>query len=278
MESVRLLDAIIADVACGVGQDGARREGAAPEDKVAPAVHSAAESHPPLGRTRALWLEDTELFHAEARVLAVEPIKGAAGWAIALDQTCFHPQGGGQPADMGLIKPKGGGPPFSCSMVRLDRETGVVWHEGEGSLDMPFVVGASVECEIDGARRLEAARLHSGGHLLDAAMQAAGCQLEPAKGYHFSAGPYVEYHGKLTPEEREVLLPKLQAEVERLVRQAIPTNISIDSTGLRIVDVGGVACPCGGTHVRTTADIGALKVESIKAKGKFTRVSYSIAR
>jgi len=177
---------------------------------------------------------------------------------------------------MGTLQPSGEGPAFEVSMVRMDRSDGVVWHEGSGGEAPPFSIGASVSCQVDESKRLMAARLHSGGHLLDAAMTAAGCTLEPAKGYHFTTGSYVEYKGKLTAEERDELLPRLQVEVDRLVTEGIPTSVEYDSEGMRIVTVGGTACPCGGTHVASTADVGALKVQKIKSKGKVTRVSYSV--
>ena len=40
---------------------------------------------------------------------------------------------------------------------------------------------------------------------------------------------------------------------------------------------GGMACPCGGTHVNDTGEIAAIKIEGIKSKGKVTRVSYSVS-
>ena len=41
-----------------------------------------------------------------------------------------------------------------------------------------------------------------------------------------------------------------------------------------MVDVGGQGCPCGGTYVKNTAELGKVKVEALKSKGKVTRVSY----
>jgi len=245
----------------------------AADSKPPPASSLPAGSLPP---TRALWLEDTYLFQTDALVLAVE--RTADGWAVALDQTCFHPQGGGQPADSGVIRPRGGGAAFEVNtMVRLDKGSGVVWHEGPGiEAQPPLAVGASAACEVDPANRLAAARLHSGGHLLDAAMRAAGCELVPSKGYHFSPGSYVEYSGKLSAEERDALLPRLQLEVNRLISEGGATAVATGEGGMRIVTLGGVSCPCGGTHVRNAAEIGALTVEGIKGKGKVTRVSYSL--
>ena len=46
--------------------------------------------------------------------------------------------------------------------------------------------------------------------------------------------------------------------------------------GVRIVSVGGMDCPCGGTHIRDTSELGKVTVEKVVAKGKVTRVSYSL--
>ena len=43
-----------------------------------------------------------------------------------------------------------------------------------------------------------------------------------------------------------------------------------------MVTVGGIGCPCGGTHVRTTGELGKVKVEAVKVKGKVTRISYTV--
>ena len=45
---------------------------------------------------------------------------------------------------------------------------------------------------------------------------------------------------------------------------------------MRVVSVGGQGCPCGGTHTADTKELGGVKVEAIKTKGKVTRVSYTM--
>ena len=42
------------------------------------------------------------------------------------------------------------------------------------------------------------------------------------------------------------------------------------------MNVGGLACPCGGTHVTSTSELGRVVVDGIKVKGKATRVSYHV--
>ena len=95
-----------------------------------------------------------------------------------------------------------------------------------------------------------------------------------------------------------LLITHAQASIDQLVAQSIETIIqSVDAqllgdvcppnalpadkamwgSGLvRVVNVGGLGCPCGGTHVASTGQIGHVKVEAVKTKGKVTRVSYTV--
>jgi len=228
--------------------------------------------------TMLLYQSDTYLFSCSATVLAVRPQENGSSWSIALDETCFHPQGGGQPSDCGTITRIDIDSPIAVSMVKKD-PSGIVWHEC--AEDPKVTAGTKVRCTVDEAFRRKNARLHSAGHLIDVAMARAGCSLRPTKGYHFSPGSYVEYEGKLDASDRDTLLPKVQAEIEELIAAAIPTEVvpqqPVSEAGVvRVVSVGGQACPCGGTHVKDTKELVGVKVEGIKTKGKVTRVSYSI--
>ena len=175
--------------------------------------------------------------------------------------------------------------------------SGAVRHEGcfSGSA---FEIGSRVRCSVDAGPRVKNARVHSAGHLIDVAMSRSGIGLRPTKGYHFTPGSYVEYDGKLDAKEREGLVTKLQASMEALIAEGIPTEVKdVDAQQLdtacpanalppdramwgsgwvRVVCVGGQGCPCGGTHVRDTRELGTVKVEAVKVKGKVTRVSYSM--
>ena len=186
-----------------------------------PATTGAGECVPAaLPPTVALYQRDTYLFSCEATVLAVGRLEGeneqegaTPRFAVVLDATCFHPQGGGQPADCGSIASlSGAGEPFAVSMVKKE-PSGAVRHEGcfEGSGSKPaFEIGERVRCSVDAGARVKNARVHSAGHLIDVAMSRSGVGLRPTKGYHFTHGSYVEYDGKLDAKEREGLVTKLQ--------------------------------------------------------------------
>ena len=95
-----------------------------------------------------------------------------------------------------------------------------------------------------------------------------------------------------------LLITRVQASIDQLVAQSIDTLVqSVDAqllgdvcppnalpadkamwgSGLvRVVNVGGLGCPCGGTHVANTSELRAVTVSAIKSKGKVTRVSYTV--
>ena len=80
--------------------------------------------------TNLLYLNDTYLFKTCAKFIAIK--ESDKGTAVVLDQTIFYPQGGGQPADTGIIL--SGKNVFTVTDVRLD-EQGIVWHFGTFTTD-----------------------------------------------------------------------------------------------------------------------------------------------
>ena len=253
-------------------------------------------------------------------MLAVEPVaatyakdKGAAAGAEELPRysvvtaaTVFHPQGGGQPADVGRII-SDSGQAFLVDSVRSG-EGGVIHHYGtfvaagssSSSTCPPFHVGqAGVTLEIDAASRRLHARLHSAGHALDVAVLQLGLQLRPTKGYHFQDAPYVEYLGKLPPEAGTAdevtmaLTEKMKTLIEADIASEVQLTSKVDAAKLllggeedvahfaeeaqvRLVSVGGNVCPCGGTHVKSTGELGVVEVTKIKTKKNVTRISYRL--
>ena len=127
---------------------------------------------------------------------------------------------------------------------------------------------------------------------MDAALKRLGFwdRIKSGKGYHFPDNPYVEYVGQLTPEEMETLPATLTAEVQRIVEEDIPTSLfmeekvaagelcSIDTSAyppvVRVADIAGSPCPCGGTHIKSSRELGGLQVTRCKKKKKMIRISY----
>lgn len=249
----------------------------------------------------------TELIHltydgnfeleCEAKVVGSKKLEGDDA-EIYLDKTTMHPQGGGQPTDVGTIS--AGDQILNVTKVTVDRATGIVTHAGKvtQAAEQCFEVGADVKVSVDGNTRMILSECHTAGHVVDSAMARCDRVLPPSKGYHFLDGPYVEYKGKIPPEEKETLLPRLQQAFQELVEEDIPTkietmertaaeeacyrlqeNVDLSEYGekeIRIVTVAGWPCPCGGTHVKSTSLLKERKwgITGIKAKKGMVRIKY----
>ena len=165
-------------------------------------------------RTVLLYQEDMQLLEAEATVVAVH--RNAEAVDVVLDRTVFHARGGGQPADSGLL---GAG---RVVAVAADRATGAVRHTLAGEAEEP-AVGAAVALKVDAAPRLLHSRLHTAGHVLDAAVaaDAALAGLRPASAAHQPGQASVSYGGAAPPdaESKEAARVRLQAAVDALVGQ-----------------------------------------------------------
>lgn len=238
--------------------------------------------------TNLKYLEDTELFVSEARVVSLDRPVGSAESVMVLDETIFYPQGGGQPTDVGSISRSGG--EFLVTKARFDN--GTVYHAGTVTAG-EFKAGDEVHLNIDGTRRIRHAKLHTGGHLVMTAVDRI-LQLPAMKGYHFPDGPYVEFIGTVDAEGREQLVGQLQEQLDALVAEnsAVASEfVGIDelrAQGVyvpaeipagkptRVVITAGYKSPCGGTHMKRLGDVKGLKIKGIKTKSGNTRVSYLV--
>ena len=232
---------------------------------------------------------------------------------LQLDKTSMHPQGGGQPTDLGVIESmidNGDGAAYKANIdkVTIDRATGIATHAGSivvsnntnTGVDELFPPNSSVKVTVNPTNRQILSECHTAGHVVDAAMAKCQTLLPPTKGYHFLDGPYVEYKGSIDIKERDEFLSQLKVAFQELIHEDIETVIqtlpvdeadelcnrlaqnfnmkdytSIDAT-VRVVSVAGCYCPCGGTHVKST---GVLKergwgVKGLRCKKGVVRVRY----
>jgi Ser-tRNA(Ala) deacylase AlaX len=257
-------------------------------------VSSAAPPHagqaPPGGTvTEHVFWTDTSLVELESCLL-IAVTKTATDstdtvkLTIVLSRTIFHPQGGGQPADTGTLNAEGL-PELCVSFTSCRKEDGAILHDckvapavADAWCNAPS--GVKVSCHVDPEKRKLCARLHSAGHLLDAAVSAIRPPLKwvPDKGFHFPDGPYVEYvladdSRKLDPKEKDAVLTDIQANMDRLVASGGCVNIQYKN-GLRHIEMAGEVCPCGGTHVAKLSEIGGIKVKKMQNKQGNVRLSY----
>ena len=238
-------------------------------------------------KTKLLYLEDTYCFAVHAH--CVDSGVDERGPYLILDETLFYPQGGGQPADSGVI---------SISGVELPVQfagfvEGAVRHYVE-AVPSGLAAGTPAELHVDEASRLHHARLHTAGHLIAGALEGLMPSWKAVKGHHSTDSAYVEFEGTLPEEARASAL----ASLEEALAKAVAAALSVDSRlidaeelaqlgialpphlpegkPLRVVTIEGYPpVPCGGTHIANTQALSGLTVSKLKAKRGCIRVSYA---
>lgn len=225
-----------------------------------------------------------ELFRTDAYLQDCEAVVTAAdGAGIRLDRTVFYPAGGGQPGDTGrLVRADG------CVVAIVDTRKAA---EGSEIVHLPAAdatlpaVGERVRAEIDWARRHRHMRIHTCLHLLCAVVPGGvtGGQIGDGKGrLDFDLGDraldkeaIAADLNRLIAENHGVGMRWISDEELAAQPELVRTMSVKPPTGqgrVRLMEVAGVDLqPCGGTHVRETAEIGPIRVEKIESKGRRNR-------
>jgi len=200
---------------------------------------------------------------------------------VVLDRTAFYPTGGGQPHDRGWLQGRTG---ERLEVVDVRREGPRVWHTCPGH---PFEVGSAVHGELDWPRRYALMRTHTAMHVLSAVIwrdhgaAVTGSSMEPLRGrMDFELEEMrADFARTIERAANEALrgdhpvevavLPR--AEAER-IPDLIRTKVNLLPAGIdmiRTVHIVGVDLQAdGGTHVRHTAEVGAIRVVDSRSKGK----------
>ncbi len=201
---------------------------------------------------------------------------------ICVDQTVFYPLGGGQPGDIGVLK-RADGTEIRIIDCCKDRESGAHRHICQPGCVLPHP-GERVSLTIDWDRRYRLMRMHSCMHML--------CVVVPAP---VTGGSIRDGSGRLDfdlpePPDKQAI----EVELNRLIQQDHPMQLRwitdeemaqqpelvrtmsvqppMGAGRVRLVQFGEVDLqPCGGTHVSSSGEIGAVRVQSIKKKGKQNR-------
>lgn len=223
--------------------------------------------------TEALFRQDSYARHCEARVLAV------ADGGVVLDRTVFYPTGGGQPGDRGVLIFADGSRSAVADTVK--GEGGAVVHVLAEGAKVP-AVGAAVSVELDWPRRHRLMRFHTGLHLLCAVVGApvSGGKMAEDKA-HLDFDIEMDRLDAASIEARlnALVAADLPVEAGEISEAELDANPGLVKTmsvqpprgagsvrTIRIPDVD--LQPCGGTHLRRTGEIGALKVLRIRSEGK----------
>jgi len=226
--------------------------------------------------TEELFKNDSELSRCEAEVVAVDE-RG-----IQLDRTVFYAMGGGQPGDTGKLLPVDGGE-IEIIDTRRDRETGDYLHIPAEGCALP-AVGTRVVAAIDWARRHRLMRMHTALHILcslvDGAVTGGSVGTERSR-LDFDL-PESPDKAALEAELNRIIAEDHAVSVGAITDQELEANPGIvrtmsvkppTGTGqVRTIRIEGVDFqPCGGTHVKRTGEIGAIRIGKVEKKGRQNR-------
>jgi len=227
--------------------------------------------------TDLLFRDDAYLRGCEARVIA------AAATGLRLDRTVFYPQGGGQPGDSGTLR-LADGRLVAITDTRKGESADDIVHIPAAGSSLPSP-GDIVQAEIDWARRYRLMRMHTCLHLLSAVVTGAvtGGQIADGKGrLDFDVPGATLDKDAITRRLNELIAgdhpvnPGWISDDELAARPELVRTMSVKPPmgqgRVRLLEIPGVDLqPCGGTHVRRTAEIGGVEVTKIESKGRQNR-------
>ena len=194
-----------------------------------------------------------------------------------LDRTVFYPNGGGQPGDQGVLRTTAG----DVTIVDTLKGANGIRHAPVEGADL-LAAGSQVTCAIDWARRYRHMRMHSCMHVLCSLVEGA------VTGGQVGAESRLDIPGERP--DKEDLTARLMAvvganhplTVSHISDEELAANLDLvrtmsvsPPTGagqvrmIRSEDVDFQAC--GGTHLKSTGEIGAVRVSKIENKGKQNR-------
>lgn len=228
--------------------------------------------------TEELFRDDAYLKSCDGKVIEVNELGG-----ITLDRTIFYPTGGGQPGDSG--KMTFGGAEIDIATTVNDRETGEIVHVSAEGQTLPEV-GSDVSLHVDWDRRYLHMRMHTGLHLLCAAVPCGvtGGQIGAEKSrLDFDIGEMTLDKEEITEKINNFMAGNHEVTTSWITDAEMDANPDLVRTmsvkpprkggRVRLLQVGEAVDlqPCGGTHVKNTSEIGRLRVSKIENKGKRNR-------
>lgn len=216
-----------------------------------------------------------------ARELDVSVTEVDGEWVVT-DRTLFYPLGGGQPGDAGEFVTADG---KRLRVVDTRKgEAGSIRHQME-TAEHGLQPGDRVHQELDWDRRHRHMRLHTCLHLLGSLIPhgvTGGSIGDGRARLDFDAGDAELDKEALTTALNELIQARHPVEVETVEESVLDEKPDLVRTmsvapprgvgAVRMIRIPGVDYqPCGGTHVRNTGEIGAVRVSKIESKGKRNR-------
>jgi misacylated tRNA(Ala) deacylase len=235
--------------------------------------------------TALLFREDAYAKTATARVLAVHE------GGIELDRTIFYPLGGGQQGDTGVLR-RVNGEPIPIADTRKGDTLDSVLHVPLPAAPRPEP-GEALTLEIDWERRYALMRLHTALHVMSCVVVApvTGGNISPDKArLDFDIDMSLLNAERIETETNALIARAVATETvwitdaELDARPELVKTMSVQpprgAGRVRLLKIPGIDLqPCGGTHVRNIAEIGAIRVLRIRSEGRRNRrVEIALAR
>jgi Ser-tRNA(Ala) deacylase AlaX len=194
---------------------------------------------------------------AELEVLACTPHEDQ--FAVTLQSTLFHPQGGGQPFDTGWLG--------DSQVVRVTQEADRVVHY----VDRPVAPGP-ITARVDEQRRALYTRLHSAGHLIGNAGESLGWM--PIKAHHWPGECKITFiRGQAA---QAIDAEAIQTQINQWIAEDHARQMTLED-GTRKVGFGKLpAYACGGTHVQALSELGHVTILALSEKKGALSVRYSL--
>jgi alanyl-tRNA synthetase len=210
-------------------------------------------------------------------------------WQLALDRSAFYPTSGGQPFDKGILTATSrAGAVLDIPIDEVEEdEQGEVWH----LTAKPLVAGTPVRASIDWRRRLDHMQQHSGQHLLSAVfsrelaantvsfhlgdetstIDLAASSLDPSQLERIE-----RIANELVAEDRPFSIQTItRKEAEELLAAGQLRKLPEREGDIRLIEIEGIDLnACGGTHVRSTGQIGGLALRSTEKVRNGLRVEF----
>ncbi len=212
--------------------------------------------------TEKLYYADPFLTDFTATVLDCQP--GKNGYLVTLDRTAFYPEGGGQPADHGVLD--------GAVVTDVKEKNSVILH----NVDRAVEIGKTVTGTIDWGRRFDHMQQHSGEHICSGLIcERFHCD---NVGFHMGADIVtIDFNADISWEE----LLEIEAKANQYLYENHPIDIqfhrgaeleAIDYRSkkalegdVRIVAFPGAdCCACCGTHVLRSGQVGLVKFLSVQ--------------
>jgi len=225
--------------------------------------------------TEKLYYSDPFLMDFTAAVLSCEMVTDA--YRVVLDRTAFYPEGGGQPADVGILNDGSLG---GVSVRDVREKDGEIVH----FCDRPIPVGTEVTGQVDVPVRFDHMQQHSGEHIVSGII----CRRYSCENVGFHLGKdtvMIDFNVVIPPED----LPEIEREAngyiwrdqaveiellsgEALAKKQYRSKKEIPGE-MRIVTFPGAdCCACCGTHVLRAGQVGLVKLLSCQKLRKGVRI------